>query len=105
MGLNTVEKKNCCHTKNCIFLKVPYYAVFHQFHTAVRSKNSVFDMHCPKSVPGPEFQLSKSRSTELYSKQSVSVPAPLNANKLRLSTPTWRALPATSLSERGCPLR
>ena len=44
---------------------------------------------------GPEFQLSKSRSTELYSEQSVSVPAPLNANELRLSTPTWRALPAS----------
>ena len=52
-------------------------------------------MHCPKPIRGPEFQLSKSRSTELYSEQSVSVPAPLNANELHLSTPTWRALPAT----------
>ena len=59
-------------------------------------------MQCPKPIRGPEFQLSKSRSTELYSEQSVSVPAPLNANELHLSTPTWRALPATSLSERGC---
>ena len=45
-------------------------------------------MHCPKPICGPEFQLSKSRSTELYSEQSVSVPAPLNANELRLSRPT-----------------
>ena len=45
-------------------------------------------MHCPKPIRGPEFQLSKSRSTELYSEQSVSVPAPLNANELRLSMPT-----------------
>ena len=74
-------------------------------HSCQRSKNSLFDMHCPKPIPGPEFQLSKSRSTELYSEQSVSVPAPLNANKLCLSTPTWRALPATSLSGRRFPLR
>ena len=73
-------------------------------HSCQRSNNTVFDMHCPKPIRGPEFQLSKSRSTELYSEQSVSVPAPLNANELRLSTPTWRALPATSLSGRGCPL-
>ena len=68
-------------------LKVPYYTVFHQFHIAVRD-SSVFDMHCPKLIHGPEFQLSKSCSTELYSEQSVSVPAPLNANELRLSMPT-----------------
>ena len=99
-------------------LKVPHYTVFHQFHTAVRSPTTYilfivvaavyclfFDMHCPKFICGPELQLSKSRSTELYSEQSVSVPAPLNANELRLSTPTWRALPATSLSGRGSPLR
>ena len=54
---------------------------------------------------GPEFQMSRSRSTELYSEQSVSVPAALNANEFCLSTPTWRALPAMSLSGRGCPLR
>ena len=41
-------------------------------------------MHYPKPMHGPESQLSKSRSTELYSEQSVSVPAPLNANELRL---------------------
>ena len=41
-------------------------------------------MHYPKPIHGPESQLSKSRSTELYSEQSVSVPAPLNANELRL---------------------
>ena len=67
-------------------LKVPYYTVFHQGPTAL------FNMHWPKPICGPELQLSKSRSTELYSDQSVSVPAPLNANELRLSTPTWRAL-------------
>ena len=31
------------------------------------------------------------------------MPAPLNANELRMSTPTWRALPATALWE-GKPL-
>ena len=61
-------------------------------------------MHCPKPICGPEFQLSKSRSTELYQEQSGSVPAPSNANELCLSMPTWRALPVTSLSGRGCPL-
>ena len=55
-------------------------------------------MYCPKPIRGPEFQLSKSCSTELFPEQSVSVFALLNANELRLSTPTWGALPATSLS-------
>ena len=45
---------------------------------------------------GPEFQLSKSRPTELYWEQAVSVIAPLNANELCLSTP---ALPATCPSQ------
>ena len=49
-----------------------------------RSDNTVFEMHCPKPIRGPEFQLSKSRSTELYWEQAVSVPALLNANELRL---------------------
>ena len=53
-------------------------------------------MHCPKPICGPEFQLSKSRSSEFYWEQAVSVPALLNANELRLSTP---ALPATSPSQ------
>ena len=39
-------------------------------------------MHCPKPICGPEIQLSKSRSSELYWEQAVSVPAPLNANEL-----------------------
>ena len=52
-------------------------------------------MNCPKHIRGPIFQLSKSRSAELCSQHSVSVPAPLNANELRLSTPTWGALPAS----------
>ena len=43
-------------------------------------------MHYPKPMHGPEFQLSKSHSTDLYSEQFVSVPAPLNANELCLST-------------------
>ena len=53
-------------------------------------------MYCPKPIRGPEFQLSKSRSTELYWAQAVSVPAPLNANELCLSTP---ALPDTHPSQ------
>ena len=60
-------------------------------HSCQRSKNSVFDMYCPKHICGPAFQLSKSRSAELYSEHYVSVPAPLNANDLCLSTPTWGA--------------
>ena len=36
-------------------------------------------MHSPKPIRGPEFQLSKSRSRELYWDQAVSVPALLNA--------------------------
>ena len=42
-------------------------------------------MYCPKPIQGPEFQLSKSRSSELYWEQAVSVPAHLNVNELRLS--------------------
>ena len=53
-------------------------------------------MYCPKPIRGPEFQRSKSSSTELYWEQAVPVPAPLNANELRLSTP---ALPATCPSQ------
>ena len=53
-------------------------------------------MYCPKPICGPEFQLSKSRSTEIYWEQAVPVPAPLNANELCLSTP---ALPATRPSQ------
>ena len=53
-------------------------------------------MHFPKPIHGPEFQLSKSCSSELYWKQAVPVPEPLNANELRLSTP---ALPATCPSQ------
>ena len=48
-------------------------------------------MDCPKPIPGPEFQLSKRRSTEISWQQSVSVPKPLNANERCLSTPAWRA--------------
>ena len=95
-----------CKTAFQVFLEGPILYRFSSIsHSWQRSNNSVFDMHCPKPIRGPEFLLSKSRSTELYSEQSVSAPAPLNANELRLSTPTWRALPATSLSGRGCPLR
>ena len=53
-------------------------------------------MHCSKPICGPEFQLSKIRSSEVYWEQAVSVPAPLNANELRLSMP---ALPATRRSQ------
>ena len=53
-------------------------------------------MYCSKLNRGPEFQLSKSRSSEHYWEQAVSIPAPLNANELRLSTP---ALPATRPSQ------
>ena len=40
-------------------------------HSCQRSNSSVFDMHCYKPIHGPEFQLSKSRSIELYLEQSV----------------------------------
>ena len=53
-------------------------------------------MHRPKPIHGPEFQLYKSRSSKLYCQQAVSVPAPLNANGIRLSEP---ALPATRPSQ------
>ena len=56
-------------------------------------------MYCPKPIWGPDHQLSKSCSTELYWERAVSVPAPLNADELRLLTPTWRALPATCHSQ------
>ena len=72
-------------------------------HSCQRSNNSVFDMYYRKHIPGPAFQLSKNHSAELYSEHSVSVPAPSNANELHLSTPTWEALPSTSLSGRGSP--
>ena len=62
-------------------LKVPYYTVFHKFHTAIRSPTTLY---------------SKSRSSDLYWEQAVSVPAPLNANVRCLSTPT---LPATRPSQ------
>ena len=38
-------------------------------------------MYCPKPLHGSELQLSKSRSSELYWEQAVSVRAPLNANE------------------------
>ena len=58
-------------------------------------------MYYPKHIRGPAFQLSESRSAELYSEHSVSVPAPLNANEFGLSTPIWGALPAyVTLRER-----
>ena len=53
-------------------------------------------MYCPKPIRGPEFQLSESRSIELYWEQAVTVHAFLKANELRLSTP---ALPATHPSQ------
>ena len=85
-------------------VKGPILCCFSSFsHSRQRSNSSVFDMHCPKPIRGPEFQLSKSRSTELYSEQSVSVPAPLNANELRLLTPTWRALPASHSQGEDAP--
>ena len=34
------------------------------YHSCQRSNNTVFEMHSPNH--GPEFQLSKSRSSELY---------------------------------------
>ena len=46
---------------------------------------SEVQQHCIRNaqpIRGLEFQLSKNRSSELYWKQAVSVPAPLNANKL-----------------------
>ena len=95
-----------CLLNKSVVIKGPILYCFSSIsHSCQMSNSSVLDMLCPKPICGSEFQLSKSRSTELYSEQSVSVPAPLNANELRLSPPTWRALPATSLSGRGSPLR
>ena len=34
-------------------------------HSCQMSNNTAFEMHCPKPICGPEFQLSKSRSIEL----------------------------------------
>ena len=65
-------------------------------HSFQRSNNTAFEMYCTKPNCGLEFQLSKSRSSELYWEQAVSVPAPWNANELCLSTP---ALPATCPSK------
>ena len=73
-------------------------------HSCQRSNNTVFDIHCPKSISGSEFQLSKSRSSELYWEQALSVPTPLNANKRHLSMPTWRALPAMVPFRKTMPL-
>ena len=70
-------------------------------HSGQRSNNTIFEMHCPKPIHGPEFQLSKSHLRELYWEQAVSVPASLNANELCLSTP---ALPATRPSQGDMPL-
>ena len=69
-------------------LKVPHYTVFHQFHTAVRGPTTLY-LKC--IAPNPSV-VQKS----LYWEQAVSVPAPLNANELRLSTP---ALSATRSSQ------
>ena len=35
-------------------------------HSCQRSNNTVFEMYCLKPIHDPEFQLSKSRSSELY---------------------------------------
>ena len=65
--------------KTCIFLikkehvrvsmsfKGPILYCFSSIsHRCQRSNNTVFDMHCPKTIRGPEIQLSKSRSSGLY---------------------------------------
>ena len=41
-------------------------------HSCQRSNNTVFVMHCLKPIRGPELQLSKSRSIELYWEQAGS---------------------------------
>ena len=88
--LSYLSHPAACH------LKVPYYTVFNQFHTAVRGQTTLY-LKC--IAPNPSVVLNFSclkvvqvSSTELYWEQAVSVPAPLNANELCLSTP---ALPAT----------
>ena len=66
-----------------LYFKGPILYCFSSIsHSCQRSNSSVFDMHCPKLIRGPE--------------QAVSVPAPLNANELHLSMP---ALPATRPSQ------
>ena len=84
-----------------IYFKGPILYCFSSIsQSCLRSSDTVFEMHRPKPICCPEIQLSKSRSSELYWEQAVSVPAPLNANELCLSTP---ALPATrSIIELQC---
>ena len=80
------------------FFKGPILCCFSSIsHSCQTSNNAVFKMHCPQPIRGPEFQLSKTRSSELYWEQAVSVPEPLNANELHLSMPT---LPAKHPSQR-----
>ena len=88
---DTTSKVSSCVESSYCFTSIS--------HSCQRSNNIVFEIYCPKPIRGPEFQLSKSNSRELYWEQAVSVPAPLNANELHLSTPTWRALPAMHHSQ------
>ena len=83
-----------------IYLKIPYYAVFHEFHRAVRGPTTLYSKcNAPYLSMVLNFSCLKAAqvsSTAFYWGQAVSVPAPLNANELHLSTP---ALPATRPSQ------
>ena len=48
----------------CVFKGPKLYCLSSIF--TQRSNNTVFDMQCPKLIRSPEFQLSKSHSSELY---------------------------------------
>ena len=73
-------------------------------HSCQRSNSSVFDMHCPKPICGPEFSCLKVALQSSIQSSLFLCLHLLDSNELRLSTPTWRALPATSFSGRGFPL-
>ena len=89
LPVNSTVMWPCCSIFDH-FVKGPILCSFSSIsHSCQRSNNTVFDMRYPKPICGPEFQLSKSCSTERYWEQAVSVPAPLNANELHLSTPTF----------------
>ena len=71
-------------------------------HSCQRSNNTLFDMHCPKPIRGPEFQLSKSCSSELHWEQVFPVPAPLNAYELLLCLACYMPLSGEKMLVVAC---
>ena len=87
------------HVNSSTMFKGPILHCFSSIsHSCQRFNNIAFDMHCPKPICGPEFQMSKRRSSQLYWEQAVYVPAPLNANEFHLSNLPY--LQHTPLRER-----